>query len=62
MVRKVTKSKGAFTSETAVLKLVYLATMNFQKKWQNSIYNWPTIFNQLSMYYEDRILKNDTLN
>ncbi len=62
MVRKVTKSKGAFTSEMAVLKLVYLATMNFQKKWQNSIYNWPTIFNQLSMYYEDRILKNDTLN
>lgn len=61
MVRKVTKSKGAFTSEMAVLKLVYLATMNFQKKWQNSIYNWQTIFNQLSMYYEDRILENDTL-
>ena len=62
MVRKVTKSKGAFTSEMAVLKLVYLATMNFQKKWQNSIYNWQTIFNQLSMYYEERILENDTLN
>jgi transposase-like protein len=61
MVRKVTKSKGAFTSEMAVLKLVYLATMNFQKKWENSIYNWQTIFNQLSMYYEDRILENDTL-
>ncbi len=39
MVRKVTKSKAAFTSEMAVLKLVYLATMNFQKKWKNSIYS-----------------------
>jgi len=61
MVRKVTKSKGAFTSEMAALKLVYLATMNFQKKWENGIFNWPTIFNQLSMYYEERILENDTL-
>ena len=31
-VRKVTKTKGAFTSDMALLKLVYLATMNIQKK------------------------------
>lgn len=61
MVRKITKSKGAFTSETAVLKLVYLATMNFHKKWQNRIHDWTNILNQLSMFYENRILKNDTL-
>jgi len=39
MVRKATKSKGAFTSEMAVLKFVYIAKMNFQEKWQNSINN-----------------------
>ena len=61
MVRKVTKSKGAFTSETAMLKLVFMATMNFQRRWQTSIYNWPNILNQLTIYYEDRILGNDTL-
>jgi transposase-like protein len=61
MVRKITKSKGAFTSETAVLKLVYLATMNFQKKWQNSIYDWPNILNQLCIIFENRIFKDDTL-
>jgi len=60
MVRKVTKSKGAFTSEMALLKLVYLATINFQKRWQNKIYAWPTILNQLSIYFEKRILKIDT--
>ena len=60
MVRKVTKSKGAFTSDLALLKLVYLATINFQKRWQNKLFAWPTILNQLSVYFEDRILKGDT--
>jgi len=32
-VRKVTKTKGAFTNDMALLKLVYLATKNIQKKW-----------------------------
>ena len=62
MVRKVTKSKGAFTSETAALKLVYLATMNFQKKWKAGTREWPAILNQLTMYFEDRIFDDDTLN
>lgn len=62
MVRKVTKTKGAFTSDTAVLKLVYLATMNFHKKWENSkILNWPAILNQLTIIFENRILRDDTL-
>lgn len=60
MVRKVTKSKGAFTSDLALLKLVYLATINFQKRWKNKIFSWPTIFNNLNIYFEDRILKYDT--
>jgi putative transposase len=62
MVRKITKTKGAFASETAVMKLVYLATLNFQKRWTTSIFGWPTIFNQLNIFFEDRIQKNDTLN
>ena len=62
MVRKVTKSKGAFTSETAALKLVYMATMNFHKKWQNRLYDWANILNQILIFYEDRIIDDDTLN
>lgn len=60
MVRKVTKSKGAFTSDMAVFKLVYLATINFQKRWQNKIRGWNGILNQLSIYFENRILDSDT--
>lgn len=61
MVRKVTKSKGAFTSDMAILKLVYLATVNFQKRWKNAVHNWPSIFNYLSLYFEERINLNDTV-
>jgi transposase-like protein len=37
-VRKVTKTKGAFTSDMALLKLIYLATQNIQKKNGHSLY------------------------
>ena len=60
MVRSVTKSKGAFTSDMAILKLVYLATINFQHRWKNKILGWPTLLNQLSIYFKDRILNTDT--
>lgn len=60
MVRSVTKSKGAFTSDMAILKLVYLATINFQHRWKNKILGWPTMLNQLSIYFKDRILNTDT--
>lgn len=61
MVRKVTKSKGAFTSDMAMMKLVYLATLHFQKRWKRSVRNWPTILNSLMIYFEERILPNDTV-
>jgi transposase-like protein len=60
MVRKVTKSKGAFTSDMALLKLVYLATINFKKRWKNKLYKWPDILNQLSIYFDNRIKESDT--
>jgi putative transposase len=61
MVRKVTKSKGAFTSDMAMLKLVYLATLNFQKRWINNLRDWPQIINQLIVYFDERIKYNDTV-
>lgn len=61
MVRKVTKSKGAFTSDMAMLKLVYLATLNFQKRWVNNLRDWPQIINQLFVYFDERIKYNDTV-
>jgi transposase-like protein len=61
MVRKVTKSKGAFTSDMAMLKLVYLATLNFKKRWINNLRDWPQIINQLFVYFDERIKNSDTV-
>ena len=61
MIRKVTKSKGAFTSDMAMLKLVYLATIQFNKRWKNNIRGWPQVISNLFIYFEDRILETDTV-
>lgn len=54
-IRKVTKTKGAFTSDMALLKLIYLATQNIQKKWTNPLQNWSLTVSQLSILFGDRL-------
>ncbi len=54
-VRKVTKTKGAFTSDMALLKLVYLATKNIEKKWTSPMHNWSLTIQQLYIKFGDRI-------
>ncbi|MCK5742998.1 MAG: transposase, partial [Chlorobi bacterium] len=53
-IRKVTKTKGAFTSETALLKLIYLAQKQIMKKWTNPIQNWALKAQQLAIKFGDR--------
>jgi putative transposase len=54
-IRKVTKTKGAFTSDLALLKLIYLATMNIQKKWTQPLHNWSLTVSQLSIIFGERL-------
>ena len=54
-IRKVTKTKGAFTSDMALLKLIYLATENIQKKWTQPLPNWSITVSQLSIIFGDRL-------
>jgi len=61
MIRKVTKSKGAFTSDMAMLKLVYLATIQFNKRWEKNLRDWPAIINQIFIYFDNRIENIDTV-
>jgi putative transposase len=53
-VRKVTKTKGNFTSETALMKVLYLATKNIDRKWQGVIRNWKLIAAQFAILFEGR--------
>lgn len=53
-VRKITKTKGAFNSDMALLKLVYLATTNMVEKWANPINNWGPIASKLYIIFGER--------
>jgi len=54
-LRKVTKSKGLFPDDEALLKMLYLATGDVQRKWTARIAHWGQILAQLAIAYPDRI-------
>lgn len=54
-VRKVTKTKGAFPSDIALLKLIYLAYLNIRKKWTQPLQNWSLTISQLAIWFKDRL-------
>ena len=58
-LRKVTKTKGAFPGEEALLKQLYLAGQNVALRWVR-IQNWSFILAQLSLYFNERV--TDYLN
>lgn len=53
-LRKVTKNKGVFTSDTALEKLVYLAFTRIRKKWTQPVQNWGQTAQQLAILFQDR--------
>ena len=54
-IRKYTKNKGAFTSENALLKLIYCACQKVLEKWSQPINNWELIISQLQIYFDGRL-------
>lgn len=54
-IRKVTKTKGAFPSDMALLKLIYLSHQNISKKWIMPLSNWSQTAQQLAIWFEDRM-------
>lgn len=54
-VRKYAKSKGAFTSEEALFKLIYSAIMQIKKKWTMPVHDWAQTISQLDIYFKDRL-------
>jgi transposase-like protein len=55
MVRKVTKTKGSFSNENAIIKQIYLATINANTKWHGKMLGWNIVQNELSIYFADRL-------
>lgn len=54
-LRKVTKTKSAFVSDEALLKQLYLVTMQVTDKWTMPIKDWGSILMHLMFYFGDRV-------
>ena len=54
-IRKVTKNKGVFTSDMALMKLIYLATDRIQLKWNMPLANWGICASQLKIIFAERM-------
>jgi len=53
--RIITKNRGSFPSDEALLKLFYLALINISKKWTMSIRDWKAAPNRFNIQFEDRM-------
>lgn len=54
-LRKISKNRGSFPSDDAVLKLFYLALENISKKWTMPIRDWKAALNRFTIQFEDRM-------
>lgn len=51
-LRKITKNRGSFPRDEAVLKLFYLALQNISQKWTMPIRDWKAALNRFTLFEE----------
>ncbi|MBN8707203.1 MAG: IS256 family transposase [Bacteroidetes bacterium] len=56
-LRRVTKTKGAFVNNQALIKLLYLAQKRVSAKWCQVPNNWGLCLQELLILFEDRLVK-----
>jgi len=54
-LRKVIKTRGAFPTEDAALKLLFLALRAAEKKWTMPIHDWPAALNYFTVLWPERM-------
>ena len=55
ILRKTTKTKGAFVNDQALEKQLYLTLQHTKKSWQRKTRGWPQIIRVLKREFPDRI-------
>jgi putative transposase len=54
-LRKIIKNRGAFPTDEAATKLLYLAIRNIAKKWSKPIRDWKPALNRFAIMFEGRV-------
>lgn len=57
-LRKITKNRGSFPSDDALLKLFYLALANIAKKWTMPLRDWKAALTRFTIQFEERMPKS----
>lgn len=57
-LRKLTKNRGSFPSDEALLKLFFLALRNISKKWTLPIRDWKAALTRFTIQFGERISMN----
>ena len=54
-LRKVTKNRGSFPNDEALMKLFYLALMNISQRWTMPLRDWKPALNRFTIQFEERM-------
>jgi putative transposase len=54
-LRKITKNRGSFPSDEALLKLFYLALRNICQQWTMPIRDWKAALNRSTIQFNERM-------
>ncbi len=54
-LRKVSKNRGSFPNDEAVIKLFYLALSNIAKKWSMPLRDWKSALNRFTIQFNERM-------
>jgi len=60
VMRKVTKTKGAWSNDKGLLKQLYLTLKYNEKSWKRTAFNWKAIQRELMGYFGERYTRNLT--
>jgi len=55
-LRKITKNRGSFPSDEALMKLFFLALRNISRKWTLPIRDWKAALTRFTIQFENRML------
>jgi putative transposase len=54
-LRKLLHYRGHFPSDEAVSKLLYLALVNMEKRWERSTRDWSGVLGQFAVFFKERL-------
>ena len=53
--RKATSARRLFPTDDAILKALFMAALDLEKKWTVAMRDWPKIYSQIAILFEGRL-------